>query len=80
MPHPAHAGYTARMTLRRLLAVTALVLVLAACGNKGPLTLNQKADEPPVPAAAPAPEATPQPAPASDTGNDTTTPPAPPQG
>jgi predicted small lipoprotein YifL len=63
IPRFAAAGYTRGMSTRRLLAVTALVLVLAACGNKGPLTLSQKADEPPVPAAAP--ETTPAAAPAT---------------
>ena len=66
------------MNLRRLIVIAVFVLVLAACGNKGPLTLNQKADEPPVPAApatgTPAPAAA-APTPAADSPAAPATPP-----
>ncbi len=76
LPPAATAGYTRNMNLRRLLVIAAVAIVLAACGNKGPLTLNQKADEPPVPAAPAAPaDGTATPAPAADTPAAPATPP-----
>ena len=51
-------GYTAAMT-KRLVLLSLLSCLLAACGNKGPLVLPEKP-------AADAPVAPPAPAPAAD--------------
>ena len=50
-------GYTATMT-KRLVLLSLLSCLLAACGNKGPLVLPEKpAADAPVAPAAPAPAA-----------------------
>ncbi|UWX03930.1 lipoprotein [Pseudoxanthomonas sp. NC8] len=50
------------MNAKPLIAATAIALLLAACGNKGPLVMPQK----PVPVEEPAPTDTPvEPAPAT---------------
>ncbi|MBO9718259.1 MAG: lipoprotein [Pseudoxanthomonas sp.] len=54
------------MNAKPLIAATAIALLLAACGNKGPLVMPQK----PVPVEEPAPAPAAQPA-------DTTSPPPP---
>ncbi|PJK09730.1 hypothetical protein CO614_09245 [Lysobacteraceae bacterium NML120232] len=57
--HPEQGGFEYHLHMKNILRLTplALILVLAACGNKGPLTLPQK----PVPVETPA-----EPAPAPD--------------